>query len=285
MFLELGDRARFAVARIRYFKRLSDAAWDRHERTTVWRYAAYDLAERFRVVFMERPAESRILGVDFNGAQHFVALGRNEDFVLSELYVSRVYERVDDFVPKPGWTVLDLGANIGIFSVQQARRGARVYAFEPNPDCFERFRRAVSANGLDELISMDNRAVGRAADCAELVVGNSSLAGSLYSSKIPEGDRTKTFTVHVITVDTFVKELGIEHVDLLKIDVEWSELDVLAGAEDSLHLIDRIVMECHSPEIARQVEEYTCARGFELALHDRTYDETGYSNVFLRRAH
>lgn len=282
--LQLGSRIRFALARIRYFKRLSDAAWNRHERTTLWRYAAYDLANRFRLVFRNRSVASRILSVDFNGAHHFVALGHNEDFVLGELYVSRVYERLYDFVPKPGWTVLDLGANIGIFSVQQARRGARVYGFEPNPECFGRFGRAVSANGLSELISAYNQAVGRSAGHAELVVGRSSLAGSLYSSKIGEAGRIKVFSVQVTTVDTFVEQRGVEHVDLLKIDVEWSELDVLAGAENSLSIIDRVIVECHSPETAREVEEYMCARGFELALHDRTYDEPGYSNIFFRRA-
>ena len=279
------QRVQYGLTRLRYFQSFGRAAVDWHERWTVLRYATYDLAGRASPLFRPPPGEPRVLSLDLNGAHHFVALGRNEDLALHELYVSRVYERLDDFVPRPGWTVLDLGANVGMFSVQQARRGARVYAFEPNPDCFRRFARAIEANGLSELIFARNVALGRTVGRGQLVVGQSSLAGSLHADKIPEAQRSKTFSVEVTTVDECVKDVGIQHIDLMKVDTEWAELDVLAGAEDVLRNVDRIVMECHTPEIADQAEEFLFDRGFELALRDRTYDEAGYCNLHFRHLH
>jgi FkbM family methyltransferase len=280
----LWQRARYGLSRVAYFKHLSDVALNGQERRTIWTYAVYDFGLRVLKQLGRVPPREKELRLDLRGARHFVGLGRNEDLVLDELYVSRVYERLEDFIPRPGWIVVDLGANVGMFSVQQARRGAHVFAFEPNPVCFDRLSRAISANALSSSISAHSLAVGATAGSAELVVGASSLAGSLNADKIADARRIERYPVSVTTLDDFFDEQGVDHVDLLKIDVEWSEMDVLSGAQRALATVDRIVMECHSPQIAKDAIELLGRSGFELLLHDTTYDAAGYSNVFLGRS-
>ena len=62
------------------------------------------------------------------------------------------------------------GANSGVYTVQQARRGAHVYAFEPNPDCYRRLHKSVQLNGLDSRVSAADYALGATAAAAELIV-------------------------------------------------------------------------------------------------------------------
>jgi len=84
-----------------------------------------------------------------------------EVYTLRELYQDRVYERVPGFVPAAGWTVLDVGANVGMFALQQAQRGAHVVAFEPNPECYRRLSLAIDANTLPGRIRPSPVALGR----------------------------------------------------------------------------------------------------------------------------
>ena len=54
-------------------------------------------------------------------------------FLTREIHGQRVYELIPDFVVAKGWTVVDVGANVGVFALRAAQLGARVIAFEPNP--------------------------------------------------------------------------------------------------------------------------------------------------------
>src|SRR5262245_50345458 len=67
--------------------------------------------------------------IKVRGATYVVGVRTSEPYVFYELYQSHQYERHSDFVPQSGWTIFDIGANIGIFTILQAKRGARVFAF------------------------------------------------------------------------------------------------------------------------------------------------------------
>jgi 31-O-methyltransferase len=56
----------------------------------------------------------------------------------------------------PGDVVLDIGANIGVFTLFVAKQGAKVYAYEPMPPTFAVLQRNVEAHGLDGLVQTRN---------------------------------------------------------------------------------------------------------------------------------
>jgi hypothetical protein len=53
---------------------------------------------------------------------------------IKEIFFDQVYEREQDFIPQNGWVVLDLGANMGAFSLRNASRVdmGKIISFEPN---------------------------------------------------------------------------------------------------------------------------------------------------------
>ena len=189
-----------------------------------------------------------------------VALGKKETLPFTEIYLDRVYDRLPEFEAKPGWVVLDAGANIGVFAVQQAQLGARVFAFEPNPDCYRRIHATVAMNRLGFAIRVLPLALGRTPGTAKFTVGESNLAGSIVDFE--RGEPTRQITVVVETLDEVVGRLGIGHIDLLKVDVEWAEMDVLLGARRILPLVDRVVLEYHSHELLWQAETLLTSGGF-----------------------
>lgn len=195
------------------------------------------------------------------GVTHVLGLGTGELLTPQEIYWERGYDRLRDFVPQPGWIVFDVGANTGVYAVQQARRGAHVYAFEPNPDCYRRLQKSVRANNLESRVMAVNCALGATAGSAELLVPEGlTTMGSLRPLWTPGAGGIGP-RVEVETVDRVVSTLGINRIDLLKVDVEGLELDVLQGAHATFALVDRLVIEYHSLDLGRRVVELLAEHG------------------------
>src|SRR5690242_13552991 len=83
---------------------------------------------------------------------------------------------------EPGCVVLDIGAHVGFFSIPLGRRakalGGRVYAFEPVRCNFERLRRAVAINRLQDTVFTVNTALGTEQGRIELVVDRAGSAST-----------------------------------------------------------------------------------------------------------
>ncbi len=117
----------------------------------ITKYVIACLVPRF---FAQQDATIRL-----QGTTYVVGIKSMEIFTLEELYYLRAYERETDFIPRAGWTVFDVGANAGFFAAQQVRRHARVFAFEPNPDCYRRLTQLVTKNGWANSLHLSDNAV------------------------------------------------------------------------------------------------------------------------------
>ncbi len=145
----------------------------------------------------------------------------------------RETERVRAFL-KPGMTFVDVGANIGYYTLLAAScvgsSAGRVIAFEPSPYAAERLEEAVRTNHIPHVRIFP------------VALGAVSTEQSLYVPLQP-GNHTPTMlanaggrpvTVAVRRLEDCLREASVDRVDLLKIDVEGFEPDVLRGAGDFL---------------------------------------------------
>jgi FkbM family methyltransferase len=165
---------------------------------------------------------------------------------------------------------LDIGANIGIFTVLagHANGAARVFAFEPDPRAFRRLVRHVELNELTN-VSCEPVAVGDVYGEVVLYAGiaahpDETVAVSAQTSVArphveAEGMRVEHIDevhAHVVTVDGFVAAHDLPAIDLVKIDVERAEAMVLAGMHATLER-DRpsILCEVLDADAGRVLEE------------------------------
>lgn len=217
------------------------------------------------------------------GARHVVDVSGTEIYVLNEIYREHLYDKIADFVPSPGSTVVDVGANVGMFAVHQARRGARVYAFEPNPDCFRRLSKAVIANGMTARISIFNYAIGATIGIGALQIPNNR---TVLGSVIPcdAGTMAPAAAVSITSLDHMLPALGVLKVDLLKIDTEGFEIEVLQGAVRTLQSTARVIVEYHSRGLQREVGDFFTRNGFQEALHLDTDALPESGLIYARRS-
>jgi FkbM family methyltransferase len=200
-------------------------------------------------------------------------------FVADEIDRQRIYERFPGFAPAPGWAVVDAGANSGMFAVRAARLGARVLAFEPNPDCCRWLRKSVVANGLESRVSLFECALGSRAEAGSLDVSQGTLG-----ARIQAGEASGKLTpISIRRLDDVVRELDIERVDLLKLDVEGHEVAALEGAATTLEIVDRVVLEYHSHQLLKDCTDLLGRHALVPAGVDDLHPELGYGNAFFRR--
>ncbi len=162
--------------------------------------------------------------------------------------------------PKAGETVVDVGANIGVFSMWSAHlvgSTGRVLAVEPNPLAAE----YASRNLIDQSnVTVVQAACGSEAATATLSFPPGRLSvGSLYLRP----DRTESVVVDVRPLDAVLDEAGQDAVDFLKVDVEGHELEVLAGAKDTLSRTRRAALEVDTVNLQR-VEQIMQSHGLRL---------------------
>jgi FkbM family methyltransferase len=127
---------------------------------------------------------------------------------------------------RPGDTLVDVGANLGLYAVAAAKRGARVIAVEPDPANVRDIRRNARLNRAK--VSIVQALAGAEIGAAPLALRGSPVSGNI---DMYLGPTTRYGVAPVLTLDALLKD---ERVDLLKIDVEGAEIDVLRGAEQTL---------------------------------------------------
>jgi FkbM family methyltransferase len=171
---------------------------------------------------------------------------------------------------KSSGTVLDIGANTGIFSVlaKASNPKARVIGFEPQPNIFGVLKRNNVINGFD-IICMQLALSDEEGELPfyntgfSTFEGNNTTHGSL--NKEWRTDKQASIIVKVERLDNFLINHQIGKVDLVKIDVETLEYEVLKGYGELLfEHRPLIVSEIQNPDIGRNVGRLFEAKGYEL---------------------
>lgn len=228
--------------------------------------------------------------IRLRGIRYLVSLDGGEAKSFGTIYHERQCDQVPAFTPSAGWTVFDIGANVGVYAVQQARRGARVFAFEPNPYCCRRLLTTIRDNGLDKKVHVLGCAIGATAGFGALIV---SSEGSGVGVMVPADDLTKIQVpgydvfpgIEIVPLDSAVPSTGVERIDLMKIDVEGAEVDLLSGALRTLEITDRVVLEYHSTALLEQAQALLRKNGFVRILRfvDRIDNGTERGQLYMEK--
>lgn len=178
------------------------------------------------------------------------------------------------FRPERGWTVLDAGANIGYYTVKASKmvgKRGRVVSVEPYHENHELLLQNLELNSCSN-VQVVKKALTDYNGSTRLYLGtdsghNTLLGGSVFATGEWEN-------VDAVTLDTLLRELGIESIDLAKIDVEGEELNLLEGARESLTegRIHRLVVEVHSRSTEdNPVHRYLRDVGYDVSVIKRRF--------------
>lgn len=156
--------------------------------------------------------------------------------------------------------VLDLGANIGMFSCVAAAKGKTVYAFEPTPDTRKLLEMQTRLN--DNLICEEFAISNQVGTCLfainSMTTDDVNTGGNtMMSERISYKEGISQIEVKTITIDEFVKVNKLDSVDFIKADIEGAERYMLEGAQKTLAEFAPKLSLCtyHLPDDPKVLEE------------------------------
>jgi FkbM family methyltransferase len=141
---------------------------------------------------------------------------------------------------RPGYIALDVGANVGALTLELARwvgPTGKVFAFEPTLFAYSKLVQNLALNPALAAVVKPEQLMLVASDNvkAELQIHSSwplELEQSLHAKHL--GRLQPTEGAHAMSLDTYLKQAGIDRVDFIKLDVDGFECEVLEGAQQCL---------------------------------------------------
>lgn len=176
--------------------------------------------------------------IDFFGLKY---RGNLDNYIDWNVYFFGAYEKqalmlLRDLIRKnKGEGVfLDIGANIGVFSLFMSRHAAVVHSFEPYAYVRSSLERNIVLNSIDN-ITVHPIALGKTNEELQYYAptGFNRGTGSFVDSH--ETLNNKAFKkMYVKEADSYLADYGIGSIDLIKMDVEGFEINILAGLKKTL---------------------------------------------------
>jgi FkbM family methyltransferase len=144
-----------------------------------------------------------------------------------------------------GDVVIDIGAQVGVVSIWLAKKypSAKIYAYEPVPDSYQRLLKNIAANGITNIIAI-NRAVTSDRRPLTLTGHMDINSGGMSAFTTPNGGNR--YQVESVTLADIFDHHQIERCKLLKLDCEGAEYEILMNAGGVLSRVEHIRGEVHT---------------------------------------
>ncbi len=240
------------------------------------------------------------------------------DYVYKEIFEDQCYLR-HGIRLEDGDTVVDIGANIGLFSlfVMSRCKNPKIYACEPAPVVYDLLKANCDAYGSN--VRALNVGVSDKRKIATFTFyEKSSVFSGFYSDEVEDREaiqavvrnmlsesiqgesmeeyvneltadrlRRKTYECQLTSLSDIIRENQIDKIDLLKIDAEKAEQDIINGIEDhDWPKIRQIVLEIHDPtrEAIKRIERLLIEKGYRCAVEQETLlEHAGLFNLYATR--
>jgi FkbM family methyltransferase len=239
-------------------------------------------------------------------------------YLYQEIFERTCYLQHGITLPR-GAVVLDIGANIGMFSMFVATRcpDAVIHAVEPAPALLDLLRANLARyapratahhcgvsdtdgellftyypnssvfSGFHTEFATDRAALRQVIDNAARESGERQPVPEFIIEELLDGRLVEQrMTVPTRSVSSLIAELGLDRIDLLKIDAERSEVAALTGVTDEdWPRIRQVALESHGgTEEHELLAKLLNARGFEVVIDCYgPLADTGFANLYARR--
>jgi FkbM family methyltransferase len=231
--------------------------------------------------------------------------------LYEDIYRDRSYLR-EGITIRDGDCIFDVGANIGLFTLFAKQQAARLqlYVFEPIPPIFEVLSANVRLHNVEAQLFQCALSTKVSREEFAFYERNSAMSGkywdpaqekqvarSILLNKHPDlmdhvddlldaGFEPIIFECPLRRLSDVIVERNIPNINLLKIDVEKSEMDVIGGIEEAhWPIIQQIVLEVHDiDERVRTVKQFLEFHGFRTSiLQNGFFRGTGLYDVYASR--
>ncbi len=188
-----------------------------------------------------------------------VRRGTTDFAIFEQIFVNREYELPFSFSPR---VILDVGANTGFSAIYFATTypNARIYALEPEPSNFRMLQ--LNTQPYANITPIQKALWSHTGPAFIVDAANETKDGFQVSGS------SGSLQIQGITMDDLLEELGVNSIDLLKLDVEGGEKEIFnADSSRWLSKVDVLAVELHDSRVPG------CSRAFYLATAAEDFAE------------
>ncbi|MFA6531049.1 MAG: FkbM family methyltransferase [Candidatus Micrarchaeia archaeon] len=198
----------------------------------------------------------------FSGKKIYISTPSPEKGLLCQIFGLEVYDPYG--VIKPGNTVIDIGANVGVFSVYALGKGAKVISYEPSSENFSRLQENRDINGQNGFTIWKKGVWNKNGNIDFYLTDNP--ANNHFVNSYEKAKTSKCETAQVITFESVLKENSLDSVDFVKIDVEGCELDIMASMDkDLIRKVKHWGIECENQEVVGKIKPILEAANYSFS--------------------
>jgi len=212
------------------------------------------------------------------GIRHplYLRLPSTDLSIYEQIFIREEYKIDVSSAPK---TMVDAGANIGFAAVYFANKypEAKIVAIEPEDSNYTVMVKNVAP--YPNIVPV-RAALWHENKMIELVDPNRGKWG-FVTQDAGQGDKLIGGVLHQVpamTVDTIMRDHGMERLDILKIDIEGAELEVFQSRPSWVEKVDALIIELHEPT------RHGCSRSFYNATNGFDGEWMQGENICLVRA-
>lgn len=233
-----------------------------------WNDHTVDIVSYLRFQFMDEnnilpvdvlePEPDKIIKIRLKGFEYYVPMkdvahmgdGNREPWLIKELSVL-----------KEGDVFVDVGANLGLFTVPAGKR-ARVFAFEPDDDNYNILQDNLKLNNVGQNVTVIKEIVTDHIGNAEFYTSSYGIFSTMIdpSEQSSNWEALKKSIIPTVTLDAFVKRYSLDRIDWIKIDIEGAEVLALKGCAKTLE--DKVI------------------RNFLIEMHAQTFKGTEQEEIY-----
>jgi FkbM family methyltransferase len=192
---------------------------------------------------------------------------------IAVVFIRREYGKLSNLK-----TIIDIGANMGAFSIYAASLSpeAKIYCYEPVERNFEYLQKNIEVNSFSGRVFPFRIAVGSCEGEREINLGESPTHSFLSDYRGVRSEKVVCTTLENILINN-----NLHEIDLLKINIEGAENEMLENCADStFERIWNIRMEYHNTESLPSNGDYISSllqrKGYKIDLFTRYKRESGF---------
>ena len=173
------------------------------------------------------------------------------------IYIRRDYGKMPD-----NSIIVDIGANIGVYSVYSSLQGKNnlVYAYEPIKETFDHLAENIKINDCQDKIIPFNYGIASKKEKRKMY-----LVDSVNNTIIESNSDLPSVEVETITLEDIFVDNSLDKIDLLKLDCEGAEYEIFYNLPDQYFpKIKEIRMEFHGLEKGKELRAFLETKGFKI---------------------
>lgn len=179
-----------------------------------------------------------------NNLSYLIRINSRDFNTINENEIEHNYQSYLNKI-KPAKVIIDVGANIGCFSIECAKlfKDCQIYAYEPFKESYKICQINLKINDLDR-VKVCCAAITKSSGFAELGIYD----GQFEANSIGKiwGRPSRSTQVKTFNLNTIFSDNKIKYCDLLKLDCEGSEYEILENLDNKIFAkIGSIIMEYH----------------------------------------